>query len=151
MARTAYQKKRDFARTPEPKWQRKRAGRALRFVVQMHRASRLHYDFRLELDGTLKSWAVPKGPSLDPADKRLAMEVEDHPLEYGEFEGVIPKGQYGGGTVMLWDRGTWEPAGDPHKSYRAGSLKFTLKGEKLRGGWALVKIGGRRKNGDDRS
>ena len=148
-----YQRKRDFKNTPEPAGRVPEAPREKErsYLIQKHAASRLHYDFRLELEGVLKSWAVPKGPSLDPADKRLAMHVEDHPLEYGEFEGVIPKGQYGGGTVMLWDRGTWEPIGDPHKSYRAGSLKFTLKGEKLHGGWALVKIGGRRKDGDDRS
>jgi bifunctional non-homologous end joining protein LigD len=97
----------------------------------------------------LKSWAIPKGPSLDPADKRLAMHVEDHPLEYGDFEGVIPKGQYGGGTVLLWDRGTWEPVGDPHRSYRAGSLKFKLHGKKLRGGFALVRIAGRRQSRDE--
>jgi bifunctional non-homologous end joining protein LigD len=148
-----YRRKRDFKKTPEPAGHAPEAPRekGRSYLIQKHAASRLHYDFRLELEGVLKSWAVPKGPSLDPADKRLAMHVEDHPLEYGEFEGIIPKGQYGGGTVMLWDRGTWEPIGDPHKSYRAGSLKFTLKGEKLRGGWALVKIGGRRKDGDDRS
>jgi bifunctional non-homologous end joining protein LigD len=148
-----YRRKRDFKKTPEPAGQVSAPPRDQErsYLIQKHAASRLHYDFRLELEGVLKSWAVPKGPSLDPADKRLAMHVEDHPLEYGEFEGIIPKGQYGGGTVMLWDRGTWEPVGDPHKSYRAGSLKFTLKGEKLRGGWALVKIGGRRKDGDDRS
>jgi bifunctional non-homologous end joining protein LigD len=148
-----YRRKRDFKKTPEPAGQVSAPSRDQErsYLIQKHAASRLHYDFRLELEGVLKSWAVPKGPSLDPADKRLAMHVEDHPLEYGEFEGIIPKGQYGGGTVMLWDRGTWEPVGDPHKSYRAGSLKFTLKGEKLRGGWALVKIGARRKDGDDRS
>jgi bifunctional non-homologous end joining protein LigD len=148
-----YRRKRDFKKTPEPAGQVSDPPRNQKrsYLIQKHAASRLHYDFRLELEGVLKSWAVPKGPSLDPADKRLAMHVEDHPLEYGEFEGIIPKGQYGGGTVLMWDRGTWEPVGDPHKSYRAGSLKFTLKGEKLRGGWALVKIGGRRKDGDDQS
>jgi bifunctional non-homologous end joining protein LigD len=148
-----YRRKRDFKKTPEPAGHVAEAPRETgrSYLIQKHAASRLHYDFRLELEGVLKSWAVPKGPSLDPADKRLAMHVEDHPLEYGQFEGIIPKGQYGGGTVLLWDRGTWEPIGDPHKSYRAGALKFTLKGEKLRGGWALVKIGGRKKNGDDRS
>jgi len=148
-----YRRKRDFEKTPEPAGQVPEDPRAhdRSYLIQKHAATRLHYDFRLELEGVLKSWAVPKGPSLDPADKRLAMHVEDHPIEYGDFEGIIPKGQYGGGTVLLWDRGTWEPIGDPHKSYRAGSMKFTLKGEKLRGGWALVKIGGRRNDGDDRS
>jgi bifunctional non-homologous end joining protein LigD len=146
-----YRRKRDFKKNPEPAGQVAAEPRAQRraFVVQKHAASRLHYDFRLELEGVLKSWAIPKGPSLDPADKRLAMHVEDHPLEYGDFEGIIPKGQYGGGTVLLWDRGTWEPVGDPHKSYRAGSLKFRLHGEKLRGGFALVKIGGRRQSRDE--
>ena len=146
-----YRRKRDFKKTPEPAGQVADEPRApsRAFVVQKHEASRLHYDFRLELEGVLKSWAIPKGPSLDPADKRLAMHVEDHPIEYGDFEGIIPKGQYGGGTVLVWDRGTWQPVGDPHKAYRAGSLKFTLNGEKLHGGWALVKIGPRRQSGGD--
>ncbi|HYR40478.1 MAG TPA: DNA polymerase ligase N-terminal domain-containing protein, partial [Methylomirabilota bacterium] len=145
-----YRRKRNFKKTPEPsgtKLVRRGKGDHL-FVIQKHAASRLHYDFRLELDGVLKSWAVPKGPSLDPADKRLAMHVEDHPVEYGTFEGIIPKGEYGGGTVLLWDRGSWEPVGDPHQGYRAGNLKFVLKGEKLRGGWALVRIRGARR-GDE--
>jgi len=139
-----YQSKRDFTKTAEPSGTRtaKRKAKALSFVVQKHDATRLHYDFRLELEGTLKSWAVPKGPSLDPTEKRLAMHVEDHPIEYGAFEGIIPKGEYGGGTVALWDRGTWRPEGDPHKEYRAGNLKFSLEGEKLRGSWALVRIRG---------
>src|SRR5215469_4808406 len=146
-----YQRKRDFKKTPEPSGKaaprRRRKGELL-YIIQKHAASRLHYDFRLELDGVLKSWAVPKGPSLDPADKRLAMHVEDHPLDYGTFEGIIPQGEYGGGTVLLWDRGSWEPVGDPHEGYRAGNLKFTLKGDKLRGGWALVRIRGARR-GDE--
>src|SRR6202012_6095859 len=107
-----------------------------------HAATRLHYDFRLELDGTFKSWAVTRGPSMDPADRRPAVEVEDHPLDYGDFEGTIPKGQYGGGTVMLWDRGFWAPIGDksPEEQLREGELKFVLAGEKLKGSWVLVKI-----------
>lgn len=113
------------------------------YLIQKHDASRLHYDFRLELDGVLKSWAVPKGPSLDPADKRLAVHVEDHPLEYGSFEGVIPEGEYGGGTVMLWDTGRWEPEGDPREGYRNGKLAFQLHGKRLQGKWALIRMRGR--------
>ena len=113
-------------------------------MVQKHAARRLHYDLRLELDGTLKSWAVPQGPSLDPAERRLAVHVEDHPLDYGGFEGVIPKGEYGGGTVMLWDRGSWEALGDPAADYAAGKLKFRLHGERLQGGWTLVRMGAAR-------
>src|SRR5579862_8545013 len=140
MSLERYRQKRDFKTTPEPRGhvsRRKQAG--LQFVIQKHAASHLHYDFRLELNGVLLSWAVPKGPSLDPADKRLAMHVEDHPLEYGSFEGTIPRGQYGGGTVMLWDRGTWSPVGDPQEGYKKGHLKFDLRGKKLQGRWALVK------------
>ena len=146
-----YHHKRNFAQTPEPRGTVGPAARAgdLAFVIQKHAATRLHYDFRLELDGVLKSWAVPKGPSLDPQDKRLAMHVEDHPLDYGGFEGIIPKGEYGGGTVLLWDRGTWRPEGDPHAGYRAGNLKFALAGEKLSGSWALVKIRGGRRDARD--
>jgi bifunctional non-homologous end joining protein LigD len=140
MSLNQYRQKRRFTRTPEPSGSEAiKAGH--RFVVQKHDATHLHYDFRLELDGTLKSWAVPKGPSLDPAQKRLAVQVEDHPIEYGDFEGTIPQGEYGGGTVMVWDRGTWVPEGedDPETQYREGRLKFSLKGEKLRGSWALVR------------
>ena len=130
-----YRHKRDFDRTPEPRAKPVRATKKsqLRFVIQKHWASRLHYDFRLELDGTLKSWAVPKGPSLDPKVKRMAVEVEDHPLDYAGFEGEIPEGEYGAGKVMVWDEGSWEPIGDPAKSYREGRLKFQLRGHKLQG------------------
>ncbi|KMW46574.1 DNA ligase D [Ralstonia insidiosa] len=139
-----YRRKRDFTQTQEPAGARHKADErsadgALHFVIQKHDATRLHYDFRLELDGTLKSWAIPKGPSLDPADKRLAVHVEDHPLDYADFEGHIPEGQYGGGDVIVWDRGTWHPHGDPRKAYRDGKLKFDLNGEKLHGAWALVR------------
>jgi bifunctional non-homologous end joining protein LigD len=145
-----YHRKRDFAITPEPRGEEGQSeGRS--FCIQKHAATRLHYDFRLEMEGVLRSWAVPKGPSYDPADKRLAMHTEDHPLEYGDFEGVIPEGQYGGGTVLLWDKGTWEPLEDPHKGYRAGKLKFRLRGEKLDGAWALVKIRGRDAREDEKS
>src|SRR5688572_17946310 len=135
-----YRKKRDFSVTSEPSGAEPAAAEGHSFVVQKHAASHLHYDFRLEMDGVLKSWAVAKGPSLDPGVRRLAIEVEDHPLAYGGFEGTIPKGQYGGGTVMLWDRGTWHPTEDPHKGLRAGRLKFRLKGKKMKGLWALVRM-----------
>ncbi|MCB5186757.1 DNA ligase D [Methylobacillus caricis] len=135
-----YWGKRDFKLTHEPRGKVEKSGRQLAFYIQKHDARRLHYDFRLELQGTLKSWAVPKGPSLDPNDKRLAVEVEDHPVEYGTFEGDIPKGQYGAGHVMLWDKGTWEAIGDPVEGYRQGALKFRLNGVKLRGKWALVRM-----------
>lgn len=149
-----YRRKRDFSRTGEPAGEiadvpsRKRT---LRFVIQKHAASHLHFDLRLELDGVMKSWAVPKGPSLDPSVKRLAMEVEDHPIDYNTFEGTIPKGEYGGGTVMLWDRGTYRADGADdgddeaviRRGYRAGDLKFTLEGERLRGSWVLVRMRGR--------
>src|SRR4026209_400635 len=143
MGLETYRAKRNFGVTPEPRGKvGPRAKRELSFVVQKHEASHLPYDFRLELNGVLLSWAVPKGPSLDPADKRLAMHVEDHPLEYGSFEGVIPPKRYGSGTVLLWDRGHWTPDGDPEAGYKRGKLKFTLHGEKLRGGWVRVKSHG---------
>jgi DNA ligase D-like protein (predicted ligase)/DNA ligase D-like protein (predicted polymerase)/DNA ligase D-like protein (predicted 3'-phosphoesterase) len=138
-----YRAKRDFHKTAEPSGARAvPASRALRFVIQKHAARRLHYDLRLELDGVFKSWAVTRGPSLDPADKRLAVEVEDHPLDYGDFEGTIPPGEYGGGTVQLWDRGYWVPEGDesPESALKSGDLKFTLEGDKLHGSWVLVRI-----------
>jgi len=144
-----YWKKRDFKKTPEPRGRSLPASQQLQFVVQQHDASRLHYDFRLELDGTLKSWAIPKGPSLDPAHKRLAVHVEDHPLDYGEFEGTIPPKQYGAGTVLLWDRGTWAPIGDPRSSYRRGRLQFSLHGTKLQGMWNLVRMGRPLKTGKE--
>src|SRR5258706_513268 len=137
---TPYRKKRDFKITSEPKGVVAAPGKRLSFVIQKHAATRLHYDFRLELDGTLKSWAVPKGPSLDPSARRMAVHVEDHPLSYGGFEGTIPKGQYGAGTVIVWDRGEWAPVGEPRQGYRAGKLKFDLYGEKLRGRWNLVRM-----------
>ena len=138
-----YQAMRDFTVTAEPSGRQKVApSKRLRFVIQKHAATRLHYDFRLEWDGTFHSWAVTRGPSRDPAEKRLAVEVEDHPLDYGDFEGTIPKGQYGGGTVMLWDRGTWAPEGDIGRMFAKGDLKFTLEGEKLHGGWVLVRMRG---------
>jgi bifunctional non-homologous end joining protein LigD len=135
----AYRAKRDFTKTSEPEGKAPRR-KGSSFVVQKHDASRLHYDFRLELDGVLKSWAVSKGPSLVKGEKRLAVHVEDHPLDYGDFEGSIPEGQYGGGTVLLWDRGTWEPEGDPHDGYEKGRLSFRLDGEKLQGTWHLVRM-----------
>lgn len=141
MSLTQYRKKRNFRVTPEPSGQTRPPTKgAGEFVVQKHAASRLHYDFRLEWDGVLKSWAVPKGPSLDPGVKSLAVEVEDHPLAYGSFEGIIPQGAYGGGTVMLWDRGTWKPDGDPRRGFRQGKLNFHLFGTKLHGGWSLVRM-----------
>src|SRR5712664_1528988 len=144
MALDEYKKKRDFKKTPEPEGHVKKAAGPQRiFCVQKHLASHLHYDFRLEHNGTLLSWAVPKGPSLDPKTKRLAMKVEDHPIEYCEFEGVIPEG-YGAGIVMLWDRGTWEPqVDDVDAALKKGDLKFTLNGYKLKGSWVLVRTGGR--------
>jgi bifunctional non-homologous end joining protein LigD len=135
-----YREKRDFAVTPEPKGTA-RSKTGFSYVIQKHAASHLHYDFRLEQDGVLLSWAVPKGPSLDPKVRRLAMQTEDHPIEYGGFEGTIPQGEYGGGTVMVWDQGTWEPLEDPKKGYARGHLRFALHGKKLRGHWHLVRTG----------
>jgi bifunctional non-homologous end joining protein LigD len=137
-----YNRKRHFGITAEPQGKLGRRNRkTLEFVVQKHRASRLHYDFRLEHDGVMLSWAVPKGPSMDPANKRFAMQTEDHPIEYNQFEGVIPEGEYGGGTVMIWDRGTWEPeVEDVEKALARGDLKFKLTGKKLRGSWVLVRM-----------
>ena len=149
-----YQSKRDFSKTAEPSGDSAVAvSERRRFVIQKHAASRLHYDFRLELDGVFKSWAVTRGPSLDAKEKRLAVEVEDHPLAYGDFEGTIAAGQYGGGTVMVWDRGYWTPEGDesPEHALKKGTLKFKLDGEKLHGSWVLVRMkrdrsGGKRTN-----
>lgn len=145
-----YRRKRDFTKTAEPSGKLPvRASKRLRFVIQKHAATRLHYDLRLELDGVFKSWAVTRGPSVDPNDKRLAVEVEDHPLDYGDFEGTIPKGQYGGGTVQLWDRGYWEPEGEgsPEEQLHAGDLKFQLDGERLHGSWVLVRMKSDRNGG----
>src|SRR4029079_7914003 len=157
MALEEYKRKRQFEHTPEPPPKVEKQSRH-RFVVQRHRASHLHYDFRLEMEGVLKSWAVPKGPSLDPADKRLAMQVEDHPVSYFDFEGIIPEGNYGAGTVMVWDVGTWEPLSPETKDgtdvsgadaeasamLKKGDLKFRLQGKKLNGDFALVHIKSRR-------
>jgi bifunctional non-homologous end joining protein LigD len=144
-----YRAMRDFSQTAEPDSAEKtKPSKRLRFVIQKHAATRLHYDFRLELDGVFLSWAVTRGPSLDPADRRLAVQTEDHPLDYGDFEGTIPKGQYGGGTVMLWDRGYWEPEGDPKAMLKSGDLKFTLDGQRLKGSWVLVRM--KRRAGEKR-
>jgi bifunctional non-homologous end joining protein LigD len=149
MSLKEYKRKRNFRRSPEPSGGGGKNGPGLQFVVQKHAARRLHYDFRLELDDVLKSWAVPKGPSLDPAVKALAVEVEDHPLDYADFEGVIPQGEYGGGTVMVWDHGQWQPEGDAAKGLQQGKLTFQLFGEKLHGGWSLVRMN--RREGDDKN
>src|SRR6202158_6172720 len=139
MSLQVYHAKRKFDATPEPRGrQARRQGAA--FVIQKHAARRLHYDLRLQLDGVMKSWAVTRGPSLVPGDKRLAVQVEDHPIDYNKFEGTIPKGEYGGGTVMIWDRGRWYPEGDPHQGLKKGHLTFTLDGEKLHGKWHLVRM-----------
>jgi len=147
MALETYHEKRNFKVSPEPRGKKAKSG-GNSFVIQKHDATRLHYDFRLEMDGVLKSWAVTRGPSLVPGDKRLSVHVEDHPLDYGGFEGQIPKGNYGAGAVLMWDRGTWEPIGDPHKAYKKGHIEFELKGEKLEGRWHLVRMG--QKQGEKR-
>jgi bifunctional non-homologous end joining protein LigD len=149
-----YRRKRDFGRTAEPRGGPRRKAARLAYVIQKHAARNLHFDLRLELDGVMKSWAVPKGPSLDPAVKRLAMQVEDHPIEYNAFEGTIPKGEYGGGTVMIWDRGTYTYGGDDavdqveglRRGYARGDFKFVLDGKRLKGSWVLV----RTRRGDQR-
>ncbi len=139
MGLQTYRTKRHFDVTPEPRGKAaRRRGNA--YVIQKHAARRLHYDLRLELDGVMKSWAVTRGPSLVPGEKRLAVHVEDHPIEYNKFEGIIPQGEYGGGTVMIWDFGRWEPEGDPHRGYKKGHLKFRLDGKKLHGLWHLVRM-----------
>src|ERR1700722_4103983 len=156
MALQEYRKKRSFTKTPEPQGGHPDS-KTLQFVVQKHDASHLHYDFRLEMDGVLKSWAIPKGPSLNPADKRLAMQVEDHPFDYKDFEGIIPSGNYGAGTVMVWDEGTYEPLEKTNgtkaawqktllRELREGSVKFRLLGKKLKGEFALVRTKGRGEN-----
>ena len=139
-----YREKRDFRNTAEPEGAVAGSQSGHRYLIQKHDATRLHFDFRLEHDGVLMSWAVTRGPSYDPHEKRLAVHVEDHPLEYGDFEGTIPKGNYGGGTVMLWDEGTWEPVGDPDAALAKGDFKFILHGERLKGKWVLVRMKGSR-------
>lgn len=150
-----YKEKRDFRKTPEPSAGKKSKGNALIFVIQKHNATNLHYDFRLEVDGVLKSWAVPKGPSLNPSDKRLAMMVEDHPFDYKDFEGIIPKGEYGGGEVIIWDNGTYHALSTEdkkesekimHEGIKNGEIKFVLNGNKLKGEFVLVKMKGRGEN-----
>ena len=145
-----YHKKRDFAETPEPRGARKKTAGRLKFVIQKHHASRLHYDFRLEADGVLKSWAIPKGPSFDPKDRRLAMHVEDHPMDYRTFEGIIPKGNYGAGEVIVWDQGTYALAegDDPSEEIGKGKIKFVMYGKKMHGEFTLVRIRGRESDGD---
>src|SRR5215471_3220965 len=157
MSLSLYKKKRSFDETPEPKGKKKSSSQTLKFVVQKHDATSLHYDFRLEMEGVLKSWAVPKGPSMNPQDKRLAMMVEDHPYDYRNFEGTIPAGNYGAGTVMVWDEGVYDAMqheGDSVKEQekillqelKKGDVKFVLHGEKLKGAFALVKMKGRGEN-----
>lgn len=144
-----YKRMRDFGDTPEPSGGKPKKTKLPIFVIQKHQASHLHYDFRLEMEGVLKSWAVPKGPSYDPNNKRLAMMTEDHPYDYADFEGVIPAGNYGAGNVIIWDNGTWEfiePGDDPVKALKSGKLTFRMYGKKMFGEWALVRIGGRQKS-----
>jgi len=149
MALKEYKRRRDFKKTTEPA-ARRRKGKPMNpvFVVHKHKATRLHYDFRLEIDGVLKSWAVPKGPSMNPSDKRLAVMVEDHPFDYKDFEGTIPEGEYGAGTVMIWDAGTFEPRGNPAEDLERGELRVRLDGTKLKGGFVLVRtmMGGKKEN-----
>ena len=142
---TKYQSKRQFSQTPEPKGGESGPQKGI-FVVQKHAASHLHYDFRLEIGGALASWAVPKGPSMNPKDRRLAMQVEDHPLEYADFAGVIPEGNYGAGTVEIWDRGLFQPLDDPLQGVILGKLDFLLAGDRLRGGFALIRLPGGKGN-----
>ena len=147
-----YRQMRDFGATPEPSGGKPKRGKLPIFVIQKHQATRLHYDFRLEMEGVLKSWAVPRGPSYDPSQKRLAMMTEDHPYDYASFEGVIPAGNYGGGNVIIWDQGTWEfiePGDDPVEALESGKLTFKLNGKKMFGEWALVKIKGRSPKGNE--
>src|SRR5215468_4132014 len=148
MGLEVYRKKRAFSVTPEPRGRLAR-GKGHQFVIQKHAARRLHYDLRLELDGVMKSWAVTRGPSLVPGEKRLAVQVEDHPIEYNDFEGTIPQGEYGGGTVLIWDRGQWFPEGDPRKGLGKGHLDFTLEGKKLHGKWHLVRMRRDERSGKD--
>jgi bifunctional non-homologous end joining protein LigD len=143
---TEYRRKRDFTRTGEPEGGKRKKSPRLAYAIQKHAASRLHYDLRLELDGVMKSWAIPKGPSLDPSVKRLAIHVEDHPIEYNAFEGTLPEGEYGGGTVMMWDQGTYTSPGQEddredalREGYRKGDFKFVLRGKRLKGSWVLVR------------
>lgn len=142
MSLAVYHRKRKFSVTPEPRGRLAR-GKGNQYVIQKHAARQLHYDLRLELDGVMKSWAVAKGPSLVPSEKRLAVQVEDHPVEYNKFEGTIPEGEYGGGIVLIWDRGRWFPEGDPHERLKNGHLAFEIEGEKLKGRWYLVRLRGR--------
>src|SRR5688572_10832249 len=141
---STYRAKRDFGQTAEPSGRKAPKTAGGLYVIHEHAATRLHYDLRLEFDGVLLSWAVTKGPSLDPGEKRLAVHVEDHPLDYGAFEGRIPEGNYGAGTVVLWDKGRWFPEYDPHKGLKKGHLAFRLEGKKLRGDWHLVRLRGRK-------